>query len=349
VVGKTNTPEFGCKGDTVNPVFGATRNPWNLERSPGGSSGGSAAAVAAGLVPLATASDGGGSIRIPAALCGLPGMKPSLGRVPSGGPKPPDWAHLSTKGVMARRLSDVVYGLDLVVGPHPTDLRSLPMPDVSWTRSLAELHAPAKVGWSPTLGYATVDAEVLRVCEQAVRALEARGTEIVEIDTVFDEDPVMDWLRMTGVYTLRVLEHLRGTETWERLDPYLVRLMEWMGDRTSATELARAEDACHRLNVRLVEVLHQVPLLLTPVCAGQTPVSNQQGTVNGVEDPAWVRFTYPFNMTRSPAGSVCAGFTDDGMPVGLQVVGPQHGDAVVLRALAVLEETLGVDRLPALA
>ena len=117
VVGKTNTPELGWKGDTDNTVFGPTHNPWNLDHSPGGSSGGSAAAIASGMVPLATGSDGGGSIRIPSSCCGLSGVKPSLGRVPSGGAEPPDWQNLSTKGPMARRLADVVAALDVVVGP----------------------------------------------------------------------------------------------------------------------------------------------------------------------------------------------------------------------------------------
>ena len=128
VVGKTNTPEFGCKGDTSNGLGPATVNPWNQERSAGGSSGGSAAAVAAGMVPLATASDGGGSIRIPAAICGLTGFKPSLGRVPVGGPTPPAWADLSAKGPLTRRATDAAAVLDAVVGPDPTDLRCLPQP-----------------------------------------------------------------------------------------------------------------------------------------------------------------------------------------------------------------------------
>src|SRR5690606_8553705 len=178
VVGKTNTPELGWKADTENPVFGATRNPWDTERSPGGSSGGSAAAVAGGLVPLATGSDGGGSIRIPSAVTGLTGFKPSLGRVPSGGSSAPDWPLLSTKGPMARTARDLALVLDAVVGPEPTDLASLPLPEASWSRSLDELHPPRAVVWAPTLGYASVDAEVLAVCEAAVRRLEEAGTAV---------------------------------------------------------------------------------------------------------------------------------------------------------------------------
>src|SRR5690606_38217054 len=142
VVGKTNTPELAWKGDTDNAIFGRTRNPWNLDRSAGGSSGGSSAAVAAGLVPMATGSDGGGSPRIPAALCGLSTLKCSLGRVPVGGVHPPGWADLSSKGVLTRTIRDTILALDSVIGPEPTDLRSLPMPDHSWLDALDQVHPP---------------------------------------------------------------------------------------------------------------------------------------------------------------------------------------------------------------
>lgn len=345
VVGKTNTPELGHKADTTNPLFGSTRNPWNLERSAGGSSGGSAAALAAGLVPLCTGSDGGGSIRIPSALCGLSGMKPSLGRVPMGGATPPGWADLSTKGPMARTVRDITLALDSVVGPEATDLRSLPMPDASWTRSLAELHPPRRVGWAPTLGYAHVDGEVAAVCEAAVQRLADLGTEIVLVDPVFPADPVLAWLTLAMTGDERALGHLRGTDEWELVDEGHVAAMDAFGAKARGVDVLAAHDACHEANLRLVGLFHQVPLLLTPTVAGQTGPIGGNGTIDGEETPAWVAFTYPFNMTRSPAGTVCAGFTSDGMPVGLQVVGPQHADVAVLRALAILEDALAVDAL----
>ncbi|HJR25398.1 MAG TPA: amidase [Acidimicrobiales bacterium] len=343
VVGKTNTPELGFKGDTTNVPFGATRNPWNLERSVGGSSGGSAAAVAAGMVPLCTGSDGGGSIRIPSSLCGLSGIKPSLGRVPSGGPHPPDWPELSTRGPMARTIREVTLALDAVVGPEPTDLRSLPMPDASWCRSLEELHPPRRVGWAPTLGYAPVDREVRSVCEAAVKRLEALGTEIVEIDEVFDADPAPAWLTLAMAANLRELDAVYGTEDWDKVDPDHRRLIEGFGVPVTGADVFRSLDHGHRLNLRLVELFHGVSLLLTPTVGGQTGPPGGQGSIDGEATPFWVSFTYPFNMTRSPAGTVCAGFTDDGMPVGLQVVGPQHGDVAVLRLLAVLEDALALN------
>jgi aspartyl-tRNA(Asn)/glutamyl-tRNA(Gln) amidotransferase subunit A len=347
VIGKTNTPELGWKGDTDNEVFGATRNPWNLEHSPGGSSGGSAAAIASGMVPLATGSDGGGSIRIPSSCCGLSGMKPSLGRVPSGGAEPPDWQHLSTKGPMARRLVDVVAALDVVVGPDATDLRSLPRPEASWPAALLDAKMPVRVAWSPTLGYAPVDDEVLKVCTRAVAVLESLGVEVVEIEPVFDEDPVRDWLTLAMAYNLRTLAPYRGTDVWKRIDPVLAASMEWAAESLTVLDVVRAEDACHRLNTRLVDLFHDVRLLVTPTCAGQPPPRGLDGSgmINGAVDANWVRFTYPFNMTRSPAASVCAGLSVDGLPIGLQLVGPQHADLVVIRSAAALETALGFDEI----
>ena len=296
------------------------------------------------MVPMATGSDGGGSLRIPSALCGLSSLKCSLGRVPVGGANPPGWADLSSKGIITRTIRDQILALDSVIGPEPTDLRALPMPDESWLDAVQELRVPRKVLWAPTLGYATVDPEVLAVCEGAIALLEARGTEVVRVDDVFDEDPALGWLVLAMAANIRTVEEADpGGHRWDELDPGLASMLEWTRREATVTSTIEAQDLAHRLNVRLVKVLHQAPLLLTPTVAGQTPVGDGFGTVAGIADPTWVRFTYPFNLTRSPAGSVCAGFTADAMPVGLQVVGPQHGDVVVARMLAVLEETIGAN------
>ena len=342
VMGKTNTPEMGWKGQTDNAVFGTTRNPWDPTRTPGGSSGGSAAAIAAGMVPLATGSDGGGSIRIPSALCGLSGFKPSLGRVPSGGDHAPDWHHLSTRGPMAMRTTDIAYALDAVIGPDPTDLRSLPMPEPSWVGAVESAHVPMKVAWSPTLGYAPLDAEVRAVCERAVGTLSDLGAEVVQVPTVFDEDPVVAWAVMTNAYIQRSMEPYRDTEHWKQIDPMLALQLEEMTGLT-AVDLVKAEDQCHELNLRLVRLFHDVRLLVTPTTAAAAPRCGEPGQIDGQDELNWVRFTYPFNMTRSPAGTVCAGFTPSGLPVGLQLVGPQHGDMVVLRTMAALEQELAID------
>ncbi len=341
VVGKTNTPELGCKGDTTNRLGPPTVNPWDSSRSAGGSSGGSAAAVAAGMVPLATASDGGGSIRIPAAICGLTGFKPSLGRVPVGGATPPAWADLSAKGPLTLRARDAALALDATVGPDPSDLRSLPRPREPWRPQLDAPHPPLRVAWSPTLGYAPVDSGVAAVCAAAVERLAATGCEVVEEPSVFPEDPVMPWLALTSASHMRTMGDLWGTPEWAVLDPAIqfgVEMARGMG----ADDVIAAQDACHQLNQTLTTLLHDVSFLLTPTVAARVPAPDEWGTVDGAPDPNWIRFTYPFNLTRSPAGTVCVGRTDDGIPVGLQVVGPQHGDAAVLRMLAFLEDAVGV-------
>jgi aspartyl-tRNA(Asn)/glutamyl-tRNA(Gln) amidotransferase subunit A len=387
VIGKTNTPEFGLKPQTDNPTFGITRNPWDLERTPGGSSGGTSAALAAGMVPLATGSDGGGSIRIPSSVTALSGLKPSLGRVPSGDPGPPGWHHLATRGVMARRIRDVAYALDVVVGPDRRDLRSLPREPGSWFDAVREPTPPRRVGWSPTLGYARVDREVRAACEAAVHALATTGTEIVELPSVFNEDPGPSIAALVSTYTRRTIEPFRDTPFWSKLDPLVVIAAEMAAATVSAVDLVEAEDACHRLNGQLVEVFEQVDLLLCPTTCGVMPLASMPttvadlmarfltegdvdverltsgldlerltgwleglgtldvplGTIDGEHVLDWSRLTQPFNLTRSPAGTVCAGFTSGGLPLGLQVVGPQHADVAVLQAIAVIEDALALD------
>jgi Asp-tRNA(Asn)/Glu-tRNA(Gln) amidotransferase A subunit family amidase len=296
------------------------------------------------MVPLATGSDGGGSIRIPAAVCGLTGMKTTQGRVPNGGPKPPGSGLLSVKGPMARVIDDVVFALEVCVGPHATDPFSLPRSGAPWYDAMASVRLPPVVGWSPTLGFADVDEEVARVCEAAVHQLEAAGTEVVLIEKVWPEDPVTPWLTMWTALRARAQGHLVGTPDYDQISDSLKDQIEW-GLGLSAVDVARSIDAIHELNLQLEAAFEQVPVLLTPTCAGQTPHLGRDGMVNGVEVVSWVGFTYGFNMTRNPAGTVNAGFTSDGMPVGLQVVGRQRDDVVVLQTLSALERLYGTDRL----
>ena len=340
VVGKTNMPDFAWTGNTTNALFGPTSNPFDPTHGAGGSSGGAAAALAAGMVPLATGSDGGGSIRIPSAVCGLSGMKPSLGRVPGGGPNPPGWLDLSTNGPMARRIADVATALDVVVGPDPSDLRSLPRPEASWLAALHGAHVPVRVIWAPTLGYADVDREILDICRGAVDVLASLGAEVIEVETVFDSDPVSDFLTVMGVCQLRTMRPFMGHPRWEEVDPVLRAIVD-AAQSTTAEELVQVFDRFHRMNLTLIDLFHEARILVTPTCAGVVPLAGEGvGTANGVPTPNWAQFTYPFNMTRSPAATVCAGLNSDGLPVGLQLVGPQHGDLVVLRTAAALEAGL---------
>ena len=251
---------------------------------------------------------------------------------------------------MARRISDVVAALDVAVGPDPSDLRSLPRPEASWPAALLDAKFPSRIAWSPTLGYSPLDDEVRAICTRAVEVLVSLGTEVIEVPEVFEEDPVTDWLTLVSSYCARTLAPYRGTDKWQGVDPLLAAMVDHAATRTSAEDLVRATDACHILNLRLVELFHDVRLLVTPTCAAPPPPRSLEGSgvVNGVQEANWVRFTYPFNMTRSPAATVCVGMTSKGLPVGLQLVGPQHADLVVLRSAAALEAAIGFDAVPAI-
>jgi len=341
VVGKTNTPEFGFMGNTTNALFGPSRNPFDTTRGPGGSSGGSSAALAAGMVPLATGSDGGGSIRIPSACCGLSGIKPSLGRVPLGGPTPPGWPDFSTNGPMACRMADVARALDVAVGPDPSDLRALPRPEASWQAAVEDPHVPVRIAYSPTFGYATVDDEVAAACRRAVEVLESLGADVVVVDEVFDADPIADFLTVTSSATLRILRPFFDHPRWEDVHPVLRQSVE-AAQSITAEQVFLAYDRFHAMNLRLVELFHTSRILVSPTCSGTAPHAGEMtGPVNGEATVSWIQFTYPFNMTRSPAATVCVGTDHQGLPIGLQLVGPQHADLVVLRAAAALEAALG--------
>ena len=342
IVGKTNTPEFGCIGDTYNPLFGATWNPWNLSRSPGGSSGGTAAAIASGMVPVGTGSDGGGSIRIPSSMCGLSGLKASHGRVPSG-PPPSGLLDLSCVGPMARRVRDVAYCLDAVVGPHPSDLRSLPAPEESWRRALDDPRLPKRVLWAPAFDDEPVDSEIVASCAAAVGRLAAEGVEVVEAGTLFEPVSSAFLPLFVGGLIGPAYRPLLGTPAWEDVTDVLAVALEEAYSQVTVETLSQARQEAAELSMRLGEAMAGFDAMLLPTMAGQTPTVGANGTINGVEVHNWARFTPLANLTRRPAGSVCSGFTEDKMPVGLQVLGHQVDDVGVLQTMAVLEDLLGLD------
>lgn len=348
VLGKTNTPEYGHKGMTDNPLFGATRNPWNTERSPAGSSGGSAAALAAGLVPLATGSDGGGSIRLPSSICGLSGIKTSQGRVPVANPTAPGSGVLTVVGPMARRTRDTAYALDAVVGPHPADPFAHDAPTSSW-RAAIDGRPPARVVWSPTMGFGSNDPDVDIACEQAISALEAAGTEVVRLDRVFDGDPVGPWLTMWVTARYKAQGHLMGTDEWARISPSLQPQIA-MGAKVTGVELARAYDGIYDLARQLEAVLGtDAPYILCPTVAGHPPkIGEDRGEVAGEATASWVQYTPFLNLSRNPGGSVCVGRSSHGVPIGLQVIGRQLDDVGVLQVMAALEDIVGFAEVPSL-
>lgn len=341
VVGKTNTPEAGWIGDTYNPLFGPTVNPWDRTRSPGGSSGGSAAAVAGGLVPLATGSDGGGSIRIPSAACGMSGFKPSLGRIPAG-PAPLGAGDLSTVGPMARTMRDVAAALDVVVGPNANDLRSLPHPGESFRRACDSPTPPARLLWCPNLDGSEVDAEVLALTRSAVDRLAATGVEVVEAEPLLPESFGAFLLLFYGgmVPTYRPLME---TEQYAQVTPGLRDVLAMAESRLSPDSLEQARMAAQACSMVLAAAMDGFDALVTPTTVGQTPVSERGGFVNGEETVGWVGNTYPLNVTRRPAGTTTAGFAADGMPVGLQIVGHHLADVHTVALTAWAEDVLGLN------
>ena len=342
VVGKTNTPEHGCMGDTYNPRFGPTLNPWNPERSPGGSSGGTGAAIASGMVPLGTGSDGGGSIRIPSAICGLSGIKTSHGRVPSG-PPPSGLIDLSCVGPMARLIRDVALCLDAVVGPHPADLRSLPAPGVSWRAALDSPRMPARVLWAPSIDGEPVDSEIAAACASAVDRLVASGVEVVEARTQIGSVPGAFLQLFFGGLIGPAFRPLYGTDEWADVTDVLAAMLEDVYERATVSSIYQARQRAGQMSLALAEMMDGYEVLLMPTLAGQPPAPGGHGTIDGAETPNWFRFTPLANLTRRPAGSVCCGFSREGVPIGLQVVGHQLDDLAVLETLAVLEDLLDLD------
>ena len=339
ILGKTNTPEFGHKGKTDNVPFGATKNPWNLKYSPGGSSGGTSAALSSGMIPLGTGSDGGGSIRIPSVLGGLSGIKTSQGRIPNGGTKPPGSGLLTVKGPMANTTEDTVLALDATVGADPTDIFSLEGGNPNWSKQLKET-LPKTAIWSPTMGFSTVDKEVLEVCEKAIKSLEDAGVTIIEKDVIWDENPVNAWMVFWACACARRQQHLIGTEEYEQIDP-LLRMFIEMGVEMDGASYASSIDACHKFGYQLEESFKESPLIITPGTCGQAPKIEGDGTVNGEETPSWVDFTMGINMTRNPAGVIPVGVSSSSnIPIAIQIIGGQRQDLDVLNAMQAFEKVI---------
>ena len=343
VVGKTNTPEFGFTAITKNPLFGVTRSPWNLERTPGGSSGGSAAALAGGVLPLVTSSDGGGSIRIPASFTGAFGLKPSQGRIPRGPMKAWDYGSTSVYGPLTRTVEDGALFLDVVAGPSPCDPSSLPHPGLSYRDALESgLPASTRIAWSGDLGYAGVQSDVARVVADAAAAFEAAGHAVEPLEEkVPDGPPVLTaaWGAL-GNFLLagqlhEPLRRQRADMTHSFADA-LERSSEMTPETFGATARERG-----RLNLWCAEVFESFDLLLTPTVPYDPPPARGPFPTHagGREQiPAGVAsFTIPFNMSGHPGATVRAGLSDAGLPAGLQIVGPRHRDDLVLRAARLFE------------
>lgn len=334
LVGKTTTPEFGWKGTTDSPLTGITRNPWDLAKSPGGSSGGAAAAVAAGLGPLAVGTDGGGSIRIPGSFCGVFGVKPTCGLVPVY--PVPTTGTLSHVGPMTRTVRDAALMLSVMAGPDDRDPLSFPATGEDFGRRLETGVRDVRVAWSPTFGYAEVAPEVRRVTEAAALCFQEFGCQVELVERVFeDPDPIWAPLFYAGV-AARLQDAL--PEWRDRIDPGLLEVIE-EGKRLGALAFKKAEFARAAFYQDVRKLFLRYDLLVSPTLAALPFAAGMERPLesSGRSRLSWVAFTYPFNLTGQPAATVPCGFTTDGLPVGLQIVGARLQDALVLRAAAAFE------------
>ncbi len=337
LTGKTTTPEFGWKGETDSPVTGFTKNPWDHGRTAGGSSGGAAVAVATGMGPMAVGTDGAGSIRIPASLCGIFGFKPSAGRV--AGYPPSSVGVLSHVGPMTRAVRDAALMLQSMVGPDGRDPYCLPHDGADFVAGCEGGVRGLRIAWSRNLGYAPVNAEVGAITSRAAEVFAADlGCSVEERDPGFtDPQPIIKVLWASGLSAA-----LRGylPEWRARMDPNLVRMIE-SRDGLSAADHAGALAARVQLFQQVERFFEGVDLLVTPTMPTTTwplagPVPYEP---DGVVSAAfrYTPFTFPFNITGQPAATVPCGFDSAGLPVGLQIVGPRFADARVLRAAAAFE------------
>ncbi len=341
ILGKTATPEFGCKGETNSPLTGITRNPWNPSKTPGGSSGGTAVAVASGMGPLSIGTDGAGSVRIPAAFCGNFGLKPSFGRVPAHPLSPfGSVAHLGPHTMSVR---DAALMMNVLKKPDARDWTSLPPDPSDYTIGLEEGVRGLRIAYSPTLGYASVHPEVAAAVATAVGELEALGARVERVDPGF-EDPleITTGLWFVGAYTV-----------WSGLTPAQQGLVDpdfraeaLLGERLSALDVQRLHLRRGVLGAQMRQFMQDFDLLVTPAVA--VPAFDARPAGHSPMDPVamlgWTPFSYPFNLTQQPACSIPCGLTSDGLPIGLQFVGPMFGDALVLRAARAYENVKPIAR-----
>jgi aspartyl-tRNA(Asn)/glutamyl-tRNA(Gln) amidotransferase subunit A len=338
-IGKTNAPEFGYTAITKNLVYGVTRNPWSLAHTPGGSSGGSSAAIAGCVLPMATASDGGGSIRIPASFTGAFGLKVSFGRVPIG---PRDLWSLQDTGVygpLTRTVEDAALYLDQIVGAHPLDPNSLPHPGMSYREAV---RAPAverlRVGYSPDLGYAVVQSDIAETVYEAARVFEKLGHRF---EDVRGGPPLMgrDWAVLGSFEGRARLDPILPERESEIGRAYLAGLKQF--DTLRAKEYRAMQEKREALNRWCAEIFERFDVLLTPTVPHDPPPAKGPFPAETEGRPQVVAgvasFTIPFNLSWHPAATVRAGLSRAGLPIGMQIVAPRHRDDLALRVARAIE------------
>lgn len=352
LLGKTTTPEFGWKGVTDSPLTGITRNPWNLGMTPGGSSGGASAALAAGMGALHVGTDGGGSIRIPSGFCGLAGIKAHFGRVPAWPLSP--MGNVAHVGPMARTVMDCAGMLDVLSRPDARDWTALPPPEAGWLGSLRKGLKGLRIAYSPRLGYIKyVHPEVEPAVKQAAQALAALGAHVDEADPGFP-----DCAPLFSTHWFATARNTFGKlppEQFAQLDPGLQATCDYaqkyaIGDFLDyQNQRVAVGEAMKRFHLKY-------DLLVTPTLAipafevGRVMPELPPGiTAHPADWTWWTPFSYPFNLTQQPALSVNCGFTEAGLPIGLQIVAPAYREDLALRAACAYEQSRPAIAWPALA
>lgn len=334
ILGKTTTSEYGCKAVGDSPLTGVTRNPWNPARTSGGSSAGAAASVAAGVTPVGIGTDGAGSVRIPAALTGLFGIKPQFGRIPVFPPGgAPSLFHL---GSLSRTVRDSALILEVMAGFDERDPGSMSAAVPGFRQACEQGIASMRIAWSPALGFARPDPEILAITQKAVGVLAELGARVEEVGQVMD-DPIRIW--ETEFYTnvgARLSDFLKDSP--EQMDMAVVKkLREAM--QSSLPDYHRNSASRARFREQIRQFFQHFDLLITPTL----PVAAFD---TGLDVPpqlaerdlmSWVYYTYPFNLTGQPAASVPCGFTGEGLPVGMQMVAPTNQETTIFRAATAFE------------
>jgi len=334
LVGKTTTPEFGWKGVTDSPLTGITRNPWNPQKTPGGSSGGSAAAVAAGMGPLTVGTDGGGSVRIPCAFTGLFGLKPSFGRVPAWPLSP--FGTVAHLGPMTRTVTDAALMMNVLSRPDLRDWHALPFDDCDYLEGLDDGVRGLRIAYSPNLGYAKVDREIAALVKKAVQVFEDLGAQVDEVDPGFEDQQEVFTLHWFpgAAYVVRSIPAAKR----KLLDKGLLQVAR-AGEKITMKQYQEGVTRRGALGVLMNQFHRKYDLLLTPTLPLPAFEAGKE-VADVVKERRWTDwspFSYPFNLTQQPAASIPCGLTKAGLPAGLHIVGPKYADALVLRAARAYE------------
>lgn len=347
LIGKTTTPEFGWKGVTDSPLTGVTKNPWNTEHTPGGSSGGAAVAAACGMGVMHIGSDGGGSIRIPSSFCGLVGIKANFGRIPVYPASP--FGTLSHVGPMTRSVQDTALMLTVMAGSDSRDAFSLPFEGRNYSDVIEGGAKNLRIAYSSNLGYAEVDEEVSKIVGNAVKSFGDLGVEVRHIDPGFN-NPINVFRSHWYAGAAHIL---RGMSKEQRslVDPGLQKVAD-IGERITMNDYINNGLIRSELSVSMRKFHEEFDILLTPTMPSSAFSLGKDSPI-GADGEKWDKycpFTYPFNLTGQPAATVPCGFTNDGLPVGLQIVGGQFDEVSVLRTARAFEKInsqyFGVPSLP---